>query len=87
MLRYELSEHSAQVIMRKRLKASDSDNLDKHKNNMCYLGRMDLYMALLGVHRRIYEMIKYIISEKDELLMHRQAMKVLALILHILKHY
>ena len=79
MLKYELSEHSAQDIMRKRLKSSDSENLDKHKHNLCYLGRMDLYIALLGVHQRVYEMNKHIISESDELMMRRQASEVLGM--------
>ena len=79
MMRYELSEHSAQDIMRKRLKAGEGDNLDKHKTNLCYLGRMDLYIGLIGVHQRLYEMNQYVISEKDELLMARQSTEVLAM--------
>ena len=79
MMRFELSEHSAQDIMRKRLKAGVGDNLDKHKTNLCYLGRMDLYIALLGVHQRLYEMHKYVISEKDELKMVRQGIEVLSM--------
>ena len=79
MMKFELSEHSAQDIMRKRLKAGVGDNLDKHKTNLCYLGRMDLYIGLLGVHQRLYEMNKYVISEHDELMMARQGTEVLAM--------
>ena len=79
MMKYELSEHSAQDVMRKRLKAGEGDNLDKHKTNLCYLGRMDLYIGLIGVHQRLYEMNKYVVSEKDELLMLRQGTEVLSM--------
>ena len=78
-LKYELSEHSAQDIMRKRLKAGEGDNLDKHKTNLCYLGRMDLYTGLIGVHQRLYEMNRYVISESDELTMSRQGTEVLSM--------
>ena len=45
MMRYELSKHSAQDIMRKRLKAGEGDNLDKHKTDLCYLG---VWIYILG---------------------------------------
>ena len=79
MMKHELSEHSAQDVMRKRLKAGEGDNLDRHKMNLCYLGRLDLYIALMGVHERLYEMNRYVISEKDELIMARQRMEVLSM--------
>ena len=79
MMKFELSEHNAQDIMRKRLKAGVGDNLDKHKTHLCYLGRMELFIALMGVHQRLYEMNRYVISEKDELLMTRQGIEVLSM--------
>ena len=37
MMKFELSEHSAQDIMRKRLKVKDGEILDKTKVNMVYI--------------------------------------------------
>ena len=43
MMRFEINEHSAQDIMRKRLKAKDGEILDKKKVNMMYITRAKVF--------------------------------------------
>ena len=47
MMKFELNEHSARDVMRKRLKANEGDNLDKHKANLCYIGQTDYSLRCL----------------------------------------
>ena len=79
MMKFELSEHSAQDIMRKRLKAKDGEILDKKKVNMVYISKLDLLIALQGVHVRLYKFVENVISEKDELKLRREIQEVEAM--------
>ena len=79
MMRFELNEHSAQDIMRKRLKAKDGEILDKKKVNMLYISKLDLIIALQGVHFRLVKFVENVISENDELKLRREMQEVEAM--------
>ena len=79
MTQFNVSEHTAREELSERVKLKSGEDLDKKRGQLPLATKLDLLIAIDGVHQRLMLMYKPAMCDEDVILMHQQIEEVSAL--------